>query len=306
MLKYIAKRLFASLITLWLVISLTFILSHIIPGGPFTSEKKLPASVEANLKAEYHLDKPLPVQYVIYMGNLLKGDLGPSIQYEGRTVNQIIAYSFPTSAKLGIVAIIFAVALGMYLGVLSALHQNKWQDSMSMIIATMGVTIPSFVLATLLIYLFSIKLAWLPAVGFDGPANYIMPVLALGAFPMAFITRYTRSMLVDVMKQDYIRTATAKGLSQKVVIYKHALKNSLIPIITYLGPLVAGVLTGSFVVESIFNIPGLGREFVNSISNRDYTTILGVTVFFSAVLILCNFVVDIIYMLVDPRIKLDA
>lgn len=306
MLKYIIKRLFASFITLWVVVSLTFFLAHAIPGGPFTSEKKLPPSVEANLKTKFGLDKPLPVQYVVYMGNLLKGDLGPSIQYEGRTVNDIIAYSFPTSAKLGGVAVLFALIVGIYLGVLAALHQDKWQDGFSLVIATIGVTIPSFVMATLLIYVFAVKLMWLPAVGFEGPINYIMPVIALGGFPMAFITRYSRSMLVDVLKQDYIRTAKAKGLSENIVTYKHALRNSLVPIITYLGPLVAGILTGSFVVESIFGIPGLGREFVNSIGNRDYTTILGVTVFFSAILISCNFLVDIIYVIVDPRIRLDV
>lgn len=305
MAKYIIKRLIASIFTLWLVVTLTFFLAHAIPGGPFTSEKKLPPAIEANLKAKFGLDKPISKQYTSYIENALHGDFGMSMQYEGRMVGDIISYSFPNSAKLGGVAILFAVIAGIYLGAVGALHQNKWQDGISTILSTFGVTVPSFVLATLLIYVFSLKLKILPAVGFSTPANYIMPALALGIFPMAFITRYTRSMLVDVLNQDYIRTAKAKGLSEVIVTYKHALKNSLIPVVTYLGPIVAGVLTGSFVVESIFGIPGLGREFVLSIDNRDYTTILGVTIFFSAILILCNLIVDILYVIIDPRIKLQ-
>ena len=306
MLKYFIKRLIASIVSLWVVVTITFFMAHAIPGGPFDGEKKLPEAVKANLEAKFGLNKPLPQQYGTYLKSLLKGDLGPSMQSEGRSVNYIIKYSFPTSAKLGIVSLVFALVVGIYLGVLAALHQGKWQDGLSMVISTLGATIPNFVIATLLVYYFAVKLSWLPAVGFDGPQNYILPVIALGSFPMAFITRYTRSMLLDVVKQDYIRTAKAKGLSPKVVTYKHALKNSLIPIVTYLGPILAGVLTGSFVVESIFGIPGLGREFVISIGNRDYSTIMGVTVFFGFILILCNFIVDILYAVVDPRIKLDT
>ncbi|PJI08442.1 MULTISPECIES: ABC transporter permease [Clostridium] len=305
MAKYIIKRFIASIFTLWLVVTLTFFLAHAIPGGPFTSEKKLPPAIEQNLKAEYGLDKPISQQYTSYIKNALHGNFGMSMQYEGRMVSDIISYSFPNSAKLGGVAMLFAIIVGIYLGAVGALHQNKWQDGISTVVSTFGVTVPNFVLATLLIYIFSLKLQILPAVGFTTPANYVMPALALGIFPMAFITRYTRSMLVDVLNQDYIRTAKAKGLSQTIVTYKHALKNSLIPVVTYLGPIVAGILTGSFVVEAIFGIPGLGREFVLSIDNRDYTTILGVTVFFSAILILCNLIVDILYVIIDPRIKLQ-
>jgi oligopeptide transport system permease protein len=306
MVKYFIKRVFASIITLWVVVTVTFFMAHAIPGGPFTSEKKLPPAVVANLNAKYGLDKPLPEQYLTYLGNAVHGDLGVSMGAEGRRINDIISYSFPTSAKIGLVAVLVSLLVGIYLGVLAALHQSKWQDGLSMVVATIGVTVPSFVVGTLLMYVFAIQLAWLPAVGFDGPLNYIMPVIALAAFPTAFITRYTRSMLVDVLKQDYIRTAKAKGLSQSIVTYKHALRNSLIPIITYLGPLIAGILTGSFVVEQIFGIPGIGKEFVLSILDRDYTTILGVTIFFSALLIACNLVVDILYAIVDPRIRLDS
>lgn len=305
MLKYILKRLLASIATIWIVITLTFFLMRIMPGGPFSSEKKIPPQIIANLEEKFGMDKPLFVQYKMYIKNLLKGDLGPSMKYEGRTVNWVIGYSFPTSAKLGIVAVIVSLILGIYMGIVSALNQGKWPDYVCMILATLGVTVPSFVLATLLILLFSVKLGWLPVIGFDGPKNYIMPVIALGGYSIAFIARLTRSRLIEVVQQDYIRTAKAKGLSRNVVIYKHALKNSLIPIVTYLGPLIAGILTGSFVVERIFGIPGLGGEFVNSINHRDYTTLLGVTVFYSTLLIVCNFIVDILYVVIDPRIKLD-
>lgn len=305
MVSYIIKRFFYSIITLWVVVTVTFFLSRAIPGGPFDQDKKLPPQVLENLKRKYHLDKPLSEQYGMYINNILHGDLGPSMKSEGRTVNDIIGYSFKASAKLGIVAVLFALIVGIYLGIVAALNQGKWQDGLCMVISTLGVTIPSFVMATLLIYIFSLKLNILPPIGFEGPKYYIMPAVALGGSAMAFIARLTRSRLLDVVRQDYIRTAKAKGLKRQVVIYKHALKNSLIPVVTYLGPLIAGVLTGSFVIETMFGIPGLGREFVTSISNRDYSTIMGVTIFFSAFLILCNFIVDILYVIIDPRIKLQ-
>lgn len=306
MLNYIAKRVFTSIITIFVVISLTFVLMHKIPGGPFDGEKKLPPQVEANLKQKFGLDKPLHEQYVMYLKNLSHGDLGPSMSYDGMTVNDVIGYSFPASAKLGVVSVMFALIVGLYLGITAALKQGKWQDSVTMIIATLGVTVPSFVLATFLIYIFALKLGWLPVIGFDGPENYVLPVIALGGYSMAFIARLGRSSFLDVVRQDYMRTAKAKGLSRSTVIYKHGLRNSLIPVITYIGPLVAGILTGSFVVESLFGIPGLGGEFVRSITNRDYTTILGVTVFYSTFLIICNLVVDILYGIIDPRIKLEG
>ena len=306
MVKYIIKRLLASIVTVWVVVTLTFFLMRFMPGGPFDGEKKLPPQIKANLEAKFGLNKPLFTQYTLYLSNLVKGDLGPAMKYEGRTVNWVIGYSFPTSAKLGVVAILVSLIIGVYMGIVSALNHGKWPDSVCMVLATLGVTIPSFVMATLLIILFSVKLNWLPVIGFDEPKNYIMPVIALGGYSMAFIARLTRSRLLEVIRQDYIRTAKAKGLSRNAVIYKHALRNSLIPIVTYLGPLVAAILTGSFVVERIFGIPGLGGEFVNSINNRDYTTLLGVTVFYSTFLIICNFVVDILYVIIDPRIKLDS
>lgn len=304
MLSYIGKRLVASLITLFIVITATFFLSRLLPGGPFQGEKNYAPEVLASMEAKYGLDKSVPVQYVNYLGNLLKGDLGPSLKYPGRTVNEIIGYSFPASAKLGIVTIIVSVVIGTWMGMVSALNQGKWKDKVCMVFSTIGVTVPSFVFATFLIFLFSLKLKLLPAIGFSKPIHYIMPVIALGGYSIAFISRLARSSLLDVVRQDYMRTAKAKGLSKSVITYKHALKNALIPIITFVGPLAAGIITGSFVVEQIFGIPGLGREFITTIINRDYTAIMGITVFYSFIVILFNFIVDILYSVVDPRIKL--
>lgn len=306
MLKYIGKRLIAAVITLWAVLTITFAMMHALPGGPFDGDKKLPPSVLKNMEVKFGLDKPLIVQYGNYLSNVVHLDLGPSIKHEGYTVNQIIAQSFPYSAKLGTVAICIALIIGVYFGVTAALHQGRWQDGLIMVLATLGVTIPSFVLAIFLIYFLSVKLQLFPATGSDGPQYYVLPALALAGASMAFIARLTRSSLLDVVRQDYIRTAKAKGLSRRVVIYKHALRNSLIPVVTYLGPLIAGVLTGSFIIETMFGIPGLGREFVTNISARDATTIVGVTIFYSTFLVLCNLIVDILYVVIDPRIKLDS
>jgi oligopeptide transport system permease protein len=306
MINYILKRLVASIITLWVVVTATFFLIHALPGGPFDGEKTLPPQVKANLEAKFGLDKPLSAQYTMFLNNLVHGDFGPSIKYEGRTVNDIIGYSFPASAKLGVVSVAFSVLIGIYLGIVAALNQGKWQDRLMMLIATVGITVPSFVLATSLIFLFAVKLGWLPAIGFDGPLNYIMPVIALSGYSISYVTRLTRSSLLDVVRQDYVRTAKAKGLSRNVVIYKHALRNALIPIVTYIGPLTAAILTGSFVVEKIFAIPGLGREFVTSINNRDYMVIMGLTIFNSALLIAANFLVDLLYAVIDPRVKLEG
>ena len=228
------------------------------------------------------------------------------MKYKGRDVLTTIKKSFPNSAKVGAVSIIFSVIVGVSLGIVAALKSGKWPDHLCMILATLGITIPSFVLGTFLIFIFTVKLRLLPATGLSNPKNYIMPVLALSGSSMAFITRLTRSKLIDVLKSDYIRTAKAKGLSGKSVIFKHALRNSLIPVVTYLGPLVAGVLTGSFVVEKIFAIPGLGNEFTLSITNRDYTSLLGVTAFYCTLIVICNLLVDIVYVLIDPRIKLEG
>lgn len=306
MLKYIIKRIFSSFITIWVVVTLTFFMMHAIPGSPFTGEKKLPASVLLNLQKKWGLDKPVSQQYLSYLGNILHGDLGESTKYEGRTVNEIIAKSFPVSARLGLVSIAFSLVVGIYIGIVSALNHGKWQDQVCRVITTIGACVPSFILGTFLSYTFSVKLNIFPSIGLDKPIGYVLPVLSLAGFSMAFIARLTRSSLLDVLNQDYVRTAKAKGLSNSVIIYKHALRNALIPVVTYMGPLIAGVLTGSFVVEQIFGIPGLGKEFVTSITNRDTTLIVGVTIFYGTLIVLCNLIVDILYSVIDPRIKLEG
>ena len=305
MVKYIGKRLLTSIVTFWAVVTIVFFLVRMMPGGPFDGEKITP-DMKAQLNEKYGLDKPVGEQYTIYMKNLLKGDFGKSMKYKGREVLTTIKKSFPNSAKVGTASIIFSVVAGVLLGIIAALKADKWPDRVCMVLATLGITIPSFVMGTFLIYIFTVKLKLLPATGLGKPSNYIMPVLALSGSSMAFITRLTRSKLIEVLKSDYIRTAKAKGLSGKTIIFKHALRNSLIPVVTYLGPLVASVLTGSFVVEKIFAIPCLGNEFTLSITNRDYTSLLGVTAFYCTLIVICNLLVDIVYVLIDPRIKLEA
>lgn len=304
--RYVLKRIFASIITLWVVVTLTFTLSRVIPGGPFDSEKDTPIEVRKNLEERYKLNEPVYIQYVDYLKNLVKLDLGPSFKQKGVSINEIISRGFPVSAKLGVAAVSLAVVFGLVLGIIAALKQGKWPDRVTMFISTLGVTIPAFVIATLFIYFFAEKLRWFPVYGLDTPRHYVLPAIALGGYSMAFISRLVRSSLLDVIRQDYIRTAKAKGLSETSIIIKHALKNAMLPVVTYLGPLVAGVLTGSFVIEKIFTIPGLGRSFVDSIGNRDYTAILGVTVFYSLFLVLCNLFVDLVYAFIDPRIKLEG
>lgn len=305
MFRYIVKRLCLSLVTIFIVITATFFLMRLMPGGPFDGEKNLLPEIKASLEAKYGLDKSLGEQYVKYLKDLLHGELGPSMKYKGRTVQEIIGYSFPSSAKLGAVTIVAALTVGILLGILAALKYGKWPDSLCMVLATLGVTVPNFVIATLLMYVFGVKLKLVQITGLNSWKSFILPTIALAGYSIAFISRLTRSKLLEVLKSDYIRTAKAKGVNGRNIIFKHALRNSLIPIITYLGPLIAGILTGSFVIEKIFAIPGLGREFVQTITNRDYTSILGVTIFYSTLLIMCNLIVDIMYVIIDPRIKLE-
>lgn len=305
MFKFILKRLVTSFITIWLVITITFVLMHAIPGGPFTREKGVPEEIQRNIEAKYHLDEPLWKQYTNYLGNLAKGDLGPSFKYQGVTVNEIIAQGFPVSAQLGGVALLIMFLVGIPTGIISALKQNKWQDHLAMFLATLGVAIPNFVVATLLIYFVGVKLGWLPTSRWVSWESVIMPAIALAGYYTAYVARLTRSSLLEIVQQDYIRTARAKGMPERVVIYKHALKNALIPIVTYMGPITAGILTGSFVIEKIFAIPGLGQHFVTSIGNRDYMTILGTTIFYSVFLVSLNFVIDILYSFIDPRIRIS-
>ncbi len=303
MARFLANRVFSMFITLFLIITITFFLMHAIPTSPFTREKPLPPAVIEALNAKYHLDDPLWKQYVDYLKGVVTLDLGPSFQRVGVTVNQLIIEGFPATAKIGGGSIFLVIILGIPLGMISALKQNKWQDQLVMLIATLGVTIPSFVMATLIIYFFSSKLGWLPSHGLSTWKHMIGPIIALGGFSLSFVARLTRSSMLEVLQQDYIRTARAKGLSEFVVVGKHALKNALIPVVTYIGPMIAGLLTGSFVIERIFAIPGIGKHFVESVGNRDYTVLMGITIFYAAFLILMILIVDVLYGLIDPRIK---
>lgn len=306
MLNYLGKRLLNSIIVLWIVMTVTFLLMHAIPGGPFTAEKNLPPAVQANIEARYKLNDPLTTQYMDYVENILHGDLGPSFKYVGRSVNDIIGESFPVSFELGMEAILISLLLGIPAGVLAAYRRNNWQDRTVNLLTTIGIAVPGFVLAALMVEIFAMKLGLLPAAMWIDWKSRILPAFALAAMPMAFITRLTRSIMLEVLGQDYIKTAKAKGLGTTYILFKHALPNALIPVVTYIGPMVASILTGSFVIETIFAIPGLGSYFVTSIYNRDYTVILGVTIFYSAIIILMNMLVDIIYPMLDPRINIGA
>ena len=306
MFKSIVGRIVSMLLVLWVIITVTFVLMHAIPGGPFTAEKALPEAVMKNIEARYRLNDPLPKQYVDYWANLLRGDLGPSFKYESRSVNEIIAEGFPVSAELGLVAVSLSVLIGIPAGMAGALYQNRWPDHLVMLLATVGISVPSFILATLLIFCFALWLRILPAAMWGAPEYVILPALALAGMPTAFIARLTRSSMLEVLAQDYIRTARAKGIAPFTILWRHALKNALLPVVTYLGPMIAAIFTGSFVIESIFAIPGLGRHFVTSIYNRDYTVILGITVFYCALLVLMNFLVDLAYLWLDPRIKQEG
>jgi oligopeptide transport system permease protein len=303
---YILRRLGSALITLWIVITVTFVIMHTIPGGPFTAEKKLPPEIMRNIEERYHLRDPLVKQYFDYLINAARLDLGPSFKYPGRTVNDFINEGFPVSATIGLLAILVALGIGVPAGIFAALYHNKWQDSSLMFGAIVGVSVPSFVMASILQYIFSFQLGWFPPALWGTPSQVVLPVMALSVFPMAFVARLTRSSMLEVLAQDYVRTARSKGLSEAVVIVRHVLKNALIPAIAVLGPLTAALLTGTFVIERIFAIPGLGRYYVNTIYNRDYTAILGVTVFYAAFVLLMSLTVDIIYAYIDPRIKLTG
>lgn len=293
------------IITLIFVIALTFFLMRALPGGPFTREKQLPPEIEQAIIEKYHLDDPLIIQFKDYFLGVLQLDLGPSYTRKGETVRGLLELTFPISAKLGIVAATFVMLLGMPLGIISALKQNRWEDYVVTILATVGVAVPSFVIGAGLRYFFTTKWGLLPATGLDSPSAYIMPVIALSGFSLAFVARLTRSSMLEVLRQDYIRTARAKGLSEFVVIGKHALKNALLPVITYMGPMIAAVMTGSFVVERLFGIPGMGDFFVSSVQSRDYTMIMGTVILYAALYIVMIFLVDIIYVYIDPRIKLN-
>ena len=302
--KYIIKRVVLSIVTLWLVATLTFSLMFMVPGGPFLAEKTPSESTLKALEAKYGLDQPKIVQYKNYMVKVLQGDFGPSLKQRGRTVKQIISTGFKVSARVGGISILVAVLIGVPLGSIAALNRGKWLDNVIIVISTCGIAVPGFVVSTILMIIFSVKLGLLPTYGLTSTLHYIMPVAALAFYPTAYISRLMRSSMLEVIGQDYMRTAKAKGLSQFIALFKHALRNAILPVVTYLGPLLAYTLTGSFVVEKIFTIPGLGSDFIGSIVNRDYMLIMGTTIFLAALIITMNLMVDLAYKLVDPRIKL--
>jgi oligopeptide transport system permease protein len=306
MVWYILKRLGMMALTLFFVLLFTFMLMHAIPGGPYSQGKRLPPAIQAAIEAKYHLNDPLPVQFFDYLKGVLHLDLGPSFKYEGMSVNELIAKGFPISATLGFCSLVFVVLLGVPLGIFAALKRGKWQDTGITFISTFGVTIPSFVVATLLLYVFAFRLGWFPVYGANTFKGYILPALALSGYSLAYITRLMRSSLLDVLSSDFIRTARVKGLPYSKIVLRHGLRNAIIPVVTVLGPLLAGLLMGSFVVEKIFALPGMGRFFIQSITNRDYTAIMGFTIFYAAVLVTVVFIVDILYSVIDPRIKLDS
>ncbi len=305
MLKYILRRVVSALLTIWFVITITFLIMHNLPGSPFTGSRSLPDETRVALEAKYGLDKPITEQYLTYLGNFIKGDFGVSYLKRGVTTKAIIDSGFPYSAKIGILSVAIIMGFGVFFGAYAALRQNQFSDRVSMLLATLGTTIPSFVLATLYLYVFNKKLGLVPSYGAQSFSDYIGPALSIGVFSLAFITRLTRTSMLEVLQQDYIRTAKAKGLTNFVVITRHALRNALIPAVTYMGPCVATIVTGSFVVEKVFGIPGIGCLFTTSILNRDYSLILGVTVFYGVLLVAMVLLVDILYVLIDPRIKFE-
>lgn len=304
MLKYIIKRLVFGIVTIFIVSTLTFFLMQQVPGGPFAADKSISKAAQKALEVKYGLDKPITVQYINYIKSAVRGDFGISIKQRGRDVAQIISTKFPVSARVGGIAIILSLLLGVPLGSIAALNRGKVPDRLIIMFATLGIAVPSFVVCTILMYILGVNLGLLPTYGLTSWKHFIMPVMALSFYPTAYIARQMRSSMLDVLGQDYMRTAKAKGLSSNVILFKHALRNAILPIVTYMGPLVAYTLVGSFVVEKIFTIPGLGGEFVSSVINQDYTVIMGTTIFLATLVIVMNVLVDIAYTLIDPRIKL--
>ena len=307
MLRFAFNRLLQAIPVLLIVISATFFLVHSAPGGPFSADKAVPPEVIRALEAQYNLDQPLWQQYVSYLGDVLRGDLGPSFKYSGRTVNELIAAGLPATAELAMYAMLVALIIGISAGVLAAMRPNTMQDYLPMSAAMLGICVPSFLLGPILVLVFGIHLEWLPVSGWgDIPGDKILPAITLGTGYAAYIARLSRGGMLEVLSQDYIRTARAKGLSEPLIIFKHALRGGLIPVVAFLGPAFAGLLGGSFVVETIFQIPGLGRFYVQAAFNRDYTMILGMTVFFATLIILFNLLSDMLALWLNPKLRQQA
>lgn len=303
MTKYVVKRIFLAILTIFIICAITFFTMHAVPGGPFNSEKALDKATIQALEERYNLDKPLLTQFGLYMKGLLSGDLGVSLK-NGREISSIIGESFPASAKLGLMSMAVALLCGTVFGSIAALTRNKFPDRIIIFFSTLFTAVPSFVLATLLLLVFSIQLGWVP-VWSATETNYVLPVIALAAYPMAYTTRLSKTSMLDALGQDYIRTAKAKGVAKWRIIFKHALRNSLIPVITYAGPQIAYIITGSMVVETVFTVGGLGSKFVSAINDRDYTMIMATTVFLATLMVVATLICDLLYKLVDPRIKYE-
>jgi oligopeptide transport system permease protein len=304
MLRFIFRRILLGIPVLVTVATLTFLIMHWVPGGPFDTEKILPPEIKANIEAKYHLDKPVSLQYILYMKQLFQGDLGPSYKYLGRDVSDIIYDTFPVSFTLGLCAVFVVLGLGVPAGMISAYWQNSLLDRSVLLIAAMSISIPSFVLGAISVWIFSHYWHWLPPALWEGPRHMILPAFALGAGFAGYVARLTRTTVLDVLSSDYIRTARAKGLTEPVIMFKHVLINSIYPIVSVMGPLTAGLVTGSFVIEFIFSIPGMGRFFITAVTNRDYPLIMGVTLVYAVLIVIANLIVDMIYGWLDPRVTL--
>ena len=303
MLRFALKRVLGAIPTLLVLIALAFFLIKVAPGGPFDTDRRIPPEIDANLQAAYNLDEPLYKQFGLYLGGLLKGDFGPSFQYRDYTVTELIATGFPVSLRLGGLAMLLAFFVGVAVGTIAALKQNSFTDHAAMAVAMTGISIPNFVMAPLLVLLFAVTLKWLPAGGLGDWRNFVLPVIALALPQIAYIARLTRGSMIEVLRADFIRTARAQGLPQRAVIIRHALKPALLPVISYLGPATAAIITGSVVIEQIFGVPGLGRFFVQGALNRDYTLVMGVVVFYGVLIIVFNLIVDLVYGWLDPRVQ---
>ena len=304
MLRFIFRRILLGIPVLVTVATLTFLIMHWVPGGPFDTEKILPPEIKANIEAKYHLDKPVSLQYILYMKQLFQGDLGPSYKYLGRDVSDIIYDTFPVSFTLGLCAVFVVLGLGVPAGMISAYWQNSLLDRSVLLIAAMSISIPSFVLGAISVWIFSHHWHWLPPALWEGPRHMILPAFALGTGFAGYVARLTRTTVLDVLSSDYIRTARAKGLTEPVIMFKHVLINSIYPIVSVMGPLTAGLVTGSFVIEFIFSIPGMGRFFITAVTNRDYPLIMGVTLVYAVLIVIANLIVDMIYGWLDPRVTL--
>ncbi|HEY0863504.1 MAG TPA: ABC transporter permease subunit [Lacunisphaera sp.] len=305
MFRFVVRRLLQTIPVLFVIITATFFMVRFVPGGPFTSERALPPEILRNLEAHYGLDQPIWRQYTNYLGRILRGDFGPSFKYSNRTVNEIIGQKLPVSLELGALALGVALLIGLPLGVLAAVRRNSWLDYLASSTGMLGICVPTFVLGPLLVLFFAIHLRWVNASGWYDWTDRVLPALTLGFVYAAYLMRLTRGGMLEVLNQDYIRTARAKGASEARIVLRHALRGGLLPVISFLGPAVAGILTGSFVIETIFQIPGLGREFVNSAFNRDYTLVLGTVILYASLIVVCNLVVDVVQVWLNPKLKFE-